>query len=164
MHAEIAPLEESLKAMLVDIVRRCQSTVAQNYSRIQTTPATERPVANNEPSAAASSFDVEQMTSDTLGMTSQHPQSTEQSSSYAIDDTTRLFGEPPHLNLDELESLPNIDFGSSHNNMSDSGYSSFWSGPYIPFCICFDQDEDSSGKSWKGERQYDSSNTLRSQQ
>lgn len=35
VNAEIAPLEESLKAFLVDIVRRCQSTVAQNYSRIK---------------------------------------------------------------------------------------------------------------------------------
>ena len=33
--AEIAPLEENIKALVVDVVRRCQSTVAQNYGRIK---------------------------------------------------------------------------------------------------------------------------------
>ena len=34
VNAEMAPLEESLRAMLVDIVRKCQSTVAQNFQRL----------------------------------------------------------------------------------------------------------------------------------
>ena len=33
--AEVAPLEENIKLLLVDVVRRCQSTVAQNYGRIK---------------------------------------------------------------------------------------------------------------------------------
>ena len=33
--AEVAPLEENIKALVVDVVRRCQSTVAQNYGRIK---------------------------------------------------------------------------------------------------------------------------------
>ena len=33
--AEMAPLEDSLRTLLVDIVRRCQSTVAQNFQRLQ---------------------------------------------------------------------------------------------------------------------------------
>lgn len=33
--AEMAPLEGSLRTMLVDIVRRCQSTIAQNFQRMQ---------------------------------------------------------------------------------------------------------------------------------
>jgi hypothetical protein len=32
--AEMAPIEESLRTLLVDIVRRCQSTVAQNFQRL----------------------------------------------------------------------------------------------------------------------------------
>ena len=32
--AELGPIEENIKVLLVDVVRRCQSTVAQNYSRI----------------------------------------------------------------------------------------------------------------------------------
>ncbi len=36
----MAPIEDSLRNLLVDIVRRCQSTVAQNYQHIQSTQAT----------------------------------------------------------------------------------------------------------------------------
>ncbi len=49
MDADFAPIEESIKALLVDIVRRCQSTVVQIYNRIKSSTNLTMPQRNTDP-------------------------------------------------------------------------------------------------------------------
>ncbi|KAL8718483.1 MAG: hypothetical protein Q9225_004384 [Loekoesia sp. 1 TL-2023] len=145
VNAQIAPLEESLKAMVVDIVRRCQSTVAQNYNRIQATPSIEKPRVNDEFFAAPLSLNAEQTANGDSWTTLQYPQTALEGRGLVNNETTNLFEEPPWLTSSEAELFPGIDHSSSRGINSDSGYGTY--GSQSPLCTCPSQDQDPNSKS-----------------
>ncbi|KAL8791001.1 MAG: hypothetical protein Q9195_006075 [Heterodermia aff. obscurata] len=147
--SEMAPLEESLRAMLVDIVRRCQSTVVQNYGRIHSPPAGE--IAGTEQSSSDPTetlFPAFQSTgpqgSEPLLLPT-IPNISTQDSTLSSQETSTTFRrndlhpegmrdfyeEPPLGNTDPVDN--SLDMGSYalENPPSDSGYGSF-----LFFCEC----------------------------
>lgn len=145
INAELAPLEESLRVMLVDIVRRCQSTVAQNYNRFQSATAFDSLETNNEAPATMLSLGAEQTADSDSWANSQYGQSLSLEGRRLVEnDTTNLFEEPPFLNLPESDPIPlELDSFTAWNVFSDSGYGS-QSGRY---CTCRQEGEDYNGKS-----------------
>lgn len=109
--AEMAPIEESLRTLLVDIVRRSQSTVAQNFQRLHGA----KPNSNSSPrSPSLGSVPAQQPL----------PQPS------IVNQTMHHYQEPPFQSLEA--SVP--DWGSRSENhvhvegsqppFSDSGYGS----------------------------------------
>ncbi|KAL9003955.1 MAG: hypothetical protein Q9188_003204 [Gyalolechia gomerana] len=130
----IAPLEEGLKAMLVDIVRRCHSTVAQNYNRREKTLSSDNPRSEVEPSDAVMSFDAVKTASGNQCTDLQHPEITGEGNELTNNDITNFFDEPRWLDPSLFGPLPEIDPSLSLSNLSDSGYRS-WEN-FSPFCTC----------------------------
>ena len=142
--AEMAPLEESLKAMLVDIVRRCQSTVVQNYGRISSPQGGETarmesssfdPMQTLHPTTQSTSI---QDTGPSLLPTTQNRNTQDSGLSLHENSTGRdaegvrdFFEEPALCNTDMVDN--SLDIGSStlQNPHSDSGY-----GSSLFFCEC----------------------------
>ena len=150
---EMAPIEESLKAMLVDIVRRCQSTVVLNYGRINS------PQGGKLARPESSSFDLIQTLHPTFQSTSTEdsgPSSlatirntgTQESTSTAFgrsgldaESMRDFFEEPPSWNPDLGDNSLDMAFSDSQNLHSDSGYAS------VPFfCECPNRSEPRAGK------------------
>lgn len=104
--AQIAPLEESLKALLVDIVRRCQSTVAQNYGRINPTS----PAKSGGLPGATAPPRVEHATTEGTLM--------------PLVGSPSLFEEPPLLTANEVDAIATLFPSLPYNDASDSGYGS----------------------------------------
>ncbi|KAL8838910.1 MAG: hypothetical protein Q9170_001947 [Blastenia crenularia] len=126
VNAELAPIEENLRAVLVDIVRRCQSTVAQNYNRFQITSSSEIPGASNEAPAATLSPGAEHSDVSDLWATSQYRQSPLEGRGITENDITNLFEGPPLLDLPEFDLAPlELDSFRSPKIFSDSGYASY---------------------------------------
>ena len=157
INAEMAPLEENLRAMLVDIVRRCQSTVAQNYGRINSPIArTESPpfhpiqtlppnfqsttIQGSRPSLLPT---TEHTSTQDSGLSSHEPSTTFRRSGPEIGNMRDFFEEPPPRNADMVDNF--LDTGSApqlpHLPLSDSGY---WSGVF--FCECPDRSDNCDGK------------------
>lgn len=125
MNVEVAPIQEQLRTILVDIVRNCQATVAQNFELLGSQSATTRVPRQ------ASSYETNL------------PQIVEEESSEREEGSgvdTRgpiFFVEPPHLNEEMITSVPvasayppNQD--STLARTSDSGYAS-----QSNFCGCW---------------------------
>lgn len=122
---QIAPIEEHVRALVVDLVRICQSTVARNF---QLTIA-----------SASLANDRTESSNQTIASTESAVQTDGEPIQTFGDGTAGLdfFREPPHVNAEASTLLP----GPVHNNgsvtgsqdpNSDSGYSSLpWS------CSCF---------------------------
>ncbi|KAL8992289.1 MAG: hypothetical protein Q9169_007215, partial [Polycauliona sp. 2 TL-2023] len=106
--AQTAPLEESLRAMLVDIVRRCQSTIAQNYGRINAVDRSgihdSDPLLGNTTSRGT--LDLSANTLDDTDIF-QH-------------DSPSFFEEPPLLPANEADAIANTFPSVPHNDASDS--------------------------------------------
>ena len=124
-----APLEESLKPMLVDIVRSCQSIVAQNYGRIRQSGAVDSDalqVESSPPTILRSP--TEDVTANGI-LTSCEPLGMPEKPMQLTDHTPSLFfREPPFLGA-EAEA---IDLGlkvsfPSISGSDDSGYDSLFS-------------------------------------
>ncbi|KAL8707725.1 MAG: hypothetical protein Q9220_007305 [cf. Caloplaca sp. 1 TL-2023] len=146
VNAEFAPLEDHLRAMLVDIVRRCQSTVAQNYNRIHLIVPTTGPRTDSEPLAAS----VSQATGDDIWRTSHNSRDTLDERALFDNDTLRLFEEPPMLDSNTVGYVGMLEpYAEINSNFafSDSGYLSI-SGPdsQVPLCLCLDEDDNSPGR------------------
>lgn len=120
--------------MLVDIVRRCQSTVAQNYSRVQKTISSDNPRSEVEPFDAAMSLDAVQTASVNQRTDLQHPEINGEGNEITNNDITNFFDEPRWLDSLLIEPLPKIDPSLSLSNLPDSGYDS-WEN-FSPFCTC----------------------------
>ncbi|KAL8671571.1 MAG: hypothetical protein Q9168_003933 [Polycauliona sp. 1 TL-2023] len=111
--AQIAPLEESLKAMLVDIVRRCQSDVAQNYGRISPIARNGIPYAPEPPIQTTTS----EGTLDPSASTSHDTDDFQH-------DCPSFFEEPPLLAANEADAIASLFPSLPHNDAFDSGYGS----------------------------------------
>ena len=116
VNVEVAPIEERLRTLVVNIVRNCQATVAQNFELL-----------NNRPTIAG----VPRQTSSNENL----PQVAEEESSGREEGTgggadthgPNLFVEPPHLNGDIVTSVPVVSNYLTCQNkhlarISDSGY------------------------------------------
>lgn len=127
VESQIAPIEERVRAMVVDVVRTCQSTVARNFY-LMVAPA-------------SSTHDRTQPSTQTTASTEAAAQSQEESTQAYLDDTgetsSSFFREPPHLNAEAGSSFPGpiSSIGGSQNPYSDSGYSSL---PCSCSCSCHD--------------------------
>ena len=158
--AGMAPLEQGLKAMLVDMVRRCQSTVAQNYGRINSPRGgegarTECPFFDSLqtlPPTSQSTSDIHseppllptiQSTSNQLNsrLSSHKTSTTFGGGGPDTDGMIDFFGEPPLLNTDLVDNSLEIGFSAPQKSHSDSGYGSF-----LFFCECPDRLNDCAGK------------------
>ena len=127
VESQIAPIEERVRAMVVDIVRTSQSTVVRNFNRMNVpTSSTDDEMQPN----------LQRVSSAELGPhISEEPAQT--SGIDGADHPSELYHEPPHLNAEASASFP--DPGSiatgSQNHSSDSGYSSLLNS--CP-CSCHD--------------------------
>ena len=137
--AKYAPLEESLKAMLVDIVRRCQSTVVQNYERIKPAPSVEGFAGTDDIAVlplAQESLDNDPGT--------QLPAQSNLEGNRTDGNAMQLwFDEPPLLTMRQAQAFEGIapSYDNCGQGISDSGYESF------PCCTCSNRkDEVPSGK------------------
>lgn len=127
VESQVAPIEERVRAMVVDIVRTCQSTVARNF-HLMVAPnlsADDQTAPSTQPTASAEA--------------AIQPQ--EDAAQAFLDDSGRksldFFREPPHLNAEAGFSFsgPISSVGGSQDPNSDSGYSSL---PCSCSCSCHD--------------------------
>ena len=126
MESEFAPIEERLRAMVVDIVRTCQSAVAQNF-HLTIAPASSANDQSQSPSRTILSIE-------TAVQTHGEPFQSFPNSSAA--NPPDFYREPPHLSAEA--SIPFASSIYSHgsaigsqNSNSDSGY-----GSAPPSCDC----------------------------
>ena len=139
MESQIAPIEERVRAMVVDIVRTSQSTVARNYN-LMIAPT-------------SSADDRTQPVSSTLILAEIGVHTREEparlSRNDTADDPLDLYREPPHLNSEASATTlgPVSSVTATQNLSSDSGYSS------IPnTCACFCHDYSNTGNTANGMR------------
>ena len=125
VESQIAPIEERVRAMIVDIVRTSQSTVARNFNSM------------NAPTSSAD--DETQPHSQTVRLAELGALSIDEpAQTFGVDDAdhpSELYHEPPHLNAEVSATFPDsvsIATGSQ-NHSSDSGYSSL---PNSCACSC----------------------------
>ena len=126
MESQIAPIEERVKAMVVDIVRTCQSTVAHNYqltiaptssanqSRQPSSPA----IASVENTVRMYGYPDQTSGNGTVvnPTINSYPYSAQLSGNSAVGNPLEFFREPPHLNAEA-----GILFPTSENNDSSLG-------------------------------------------
>lgn len=128
VESEIAPIEERVRAMVVDIVRTCQSTVARNFH------ITVRPASTAEDQMQSSS----QVISSPEITTPRQRESAQPSIETPVANSLDFFREPPHLNMEAGTLFPELTYDYSsvtlgRNHNSDSGYSSL---PNSCQCSC----------------------------
>ena len=119
MNVEVTPIEERLRTLVVDIVRNCQATVAQNFERLSNQSATTRvprQVSSRETN---------------LPQVAGEGSSGGQESTGGVADTRgpNFFVEPPHLNEEMITSVPVASNYPPNQDptlarTSDSGYGS----------------------------------------
>ena len=127
---EMKPIEENLRSLVVDMVRRCQSTVEENF-RMSRRPRLGDGIdpSLQEPGIIPSSQADENCRSND----SQSPEVN------AENRVTDFFHEPPHLAMDVGSSYTELPLNinpseSSQSPLVDSGYGSSMQGPCS--CIC----------------------------
>ena len=127
VNTEMVPIEENLRRLLVDIVRRCQSTVAENFRLTR-------------PPSKVSTNSLQQSSSEaisplqTRGETSL-PHSQLLAPNIA-DITLGFFEEPPHVHMEAGSSYPRPPEGTDRleppqDQFTDSGY-----GGFLEACDC----------------------------
>ncbi|KAL8950566.1 MAG: hypothetical protein Q9222_003400 [Ikaeria aurantiellina] len=137
VNAEVTPLEDSLRATIVDIVRQSQSTVAENYNRVRTTPPVTTPRMNDSasytPLLRAGSNDV-------WGIL-QHPQNTQEDGGSLNNTSAMHYEEPPFWTQteDDLFSVPESLLPMRHplSASNDSGFQSY--PQQIIGCVCLNE-------------------------
>ena len=117
MESQVAPIEDRVRAMVVDIVRTCQSTVAQNYHRT-VAPAS---LANSQMRSSS------QTIASTGSTVPTYQGLVQPSSDSTAGDPLDFFREPALLNLEASLSFPDPVYNhnsltASQNRSSDSGY------------------------------------------
>lgn len=127
VNTRMVPIEEELRRLLVDVVRRCQSTVAENF-RV-TRP--QRDLSTNSPQQPSSQA-ISQLPSreETFLTNSQLLGST------LAGKTSGFFEEPPHMHVEAEPSCPRPLEGTDRlnvpqNQLTDSGY-----GGSLEACDC----------------------------
>ena len=124
--AEMAPIEENLRQLLVDIVRRCQSTVAQNFQQMKGM----RSDASNSTQCSAA-----QITAGKMPVRDANIAERQISSPEIPNSPTLFYQEPPHVTVEAGAELP---CGTQKKlfvdaESSDSGYGSM---DHICHCNC----------------------------
>ena len=125
VESQIAPIEGRLRAMVVDIMRTSQSTVARNFNLM------------NAPTSLVDDRTQPHSQTVTLAELGTHTREepTQTSGDDAADNPSELYREPPHLNAEASAATPgpvSIATGSQDPS-SDSGYSS---NPQSCACSC----------------------------
>ena len=130
VESEIAPIEDRVRSLVVDIVRTCQSTVARNF-HLMVAPA-------------SSANDQTQPSTQTTVSTEAGEKKHEESTHANVDDiggsSLDFYREPPHLDAEasasSLGSMYNYSsVAGNYNQSSDSGYGSL---PNSCSCSCHD--------------------------
>ena len=119
MNVEVTPIEERLRTLVVDIVRNCQATVAQNFERLSNQSATTRvprQVSSHETNVPQVVGEGSSGGEEGRGRVADTP-------------GPNFFVEPPHLNEEMITSVPVASnyLASQDTNLartSDSGYGS----------------------------------------
>ena len=149
---EMAPLEENLRAMLVDIVRRCQSTVAQNYGRIHSPRGggiarTDFSSLNPRETLLPTSQSTRNQDFGPWLLSTAQSTST-QDSGLSPHEISAVFGrnildaegmrdffeEPPLGNTNLVDNFLDMDSSALKNPHSDSGYGSY--ERFLLYCEC----------------------------
>ena len=120
VNTEMVPIEENLRRLLVDIVRRCQSTVAENF-RVTRPPSK---VPTNSPQQSSSQAISPLQTRETSLPDSQLLAPT------IADTTSGFFEEPPHVHMEAGFSYPRPPESTDaleppQDQFTDSGYGGF---------------------------------------
>ena len=139
VESQIAPIEERVRAMVVDIVRTSQSAVARNLNFIiaKTSSADER-TQPLSPTLILAEIGVH---------TREEPARLFRNDT--ADDPLDLYREPPHLSAEASATTlgPVSSLSGTQNLNSDSGYSS------IPnSCACFCHDYSNTGNTTNGKK------------
>ena len=125
VESQIAPIEDRVRAMVVDIVRTCQSTVARNFNLMI--------------ASTSSVDDRTQPHSQTVTLGESSANTREELARLPRNDTADnpldLYREPPHLNAEASTTFPDpVSMATGSQNLdSDSGYSSI---PHSCACSC----------------------------
>ncbi|CAF9941891.1 hypothetical protein IMSHALPRED_003086 [Imshaugia aleurites] len=140
VESQVAPIEERVRAMVVDIVRTCQSTVARNF-RLTIAPSSSAGDRLQSSQAIAS---VEDATH-----TREEPDQT--SVDGTAEDSLDFLREPSLFNAEASESLPDLiynhnDVSGHESQSSDSGY-----GSLSKHCDCSCHDYSSAWNTANGE-------------
>lgn len=115
VNSEIAPIEERLRFLVVDIIRRCQSTVAQNFQQLKESPSLSKDATSLPSDAAAPTPTFEEL--DTTLDCSHTNRATAAAA-------TMHYREPPFLDFDVNPTPPLEIPYSSQGQVSDSAYGS----------------------------------------
>ena len=116
MESEIAPIEERVRAMVIDILRDCQSTVARRFHMTRSSTL----LANNQMPALSQATTLDQAD---VHMSTEYPQ-------LPTDETAEgplnFFHELPHVTSESGASLPGPMTTATgfQDRSSDSGYAS----------------------------------------
>ena len=124
--AQIAPLEEGLKVLLVDIVRRCQSTIAQNYVRINKAHGGEATFSPTRLSTSTDNVETDHTLLELQALDKRIGSATENASRQ---DPNHAF---PLLNTSETQTIPEPYLPDPSN--LDSDLDDGWS--FLLFCEC----------------------------
>ena len=127
VNTKMVPIEEDLRRLLVDIVRRCQSTVAENF---RVTRPTSKVYTNSPQQSSSQALSPLQTRGETFLTESQLRAPT------MADTTSGFFEEPPHVHLQAGPSCPRPPEGTDRleppqNQFTDSGY-----GGFLEACNC----------------------------
>ena len=129
INPEMASIEEHVKAQLMDIVRICQSMVAQNFQLVRASSSSAR--ESVQPSSSQATHTSPRTGDTPAAMRPPQAPSTAHS-------PTKFFQEPPHMNVEASEPAvgPSQEANSqslSQCHVSDSGY---FSTANLCDCIC----------------------------
>ena len=139
METQIAPIEEGLRAMVVDIVRTCQSTIARNYN-IMIAPTS---LANDQTQPNSQTVTPGESSANIREESARLPRID------AADNLSELYREPPHLNAEASATTPGpvSSVIAPQNLSSDSGYSSIFNP-----CACICHGYSNNGSTEKGKK------------
>ena len=150
MESQIASIEERVRAIVVDIVRTCQSTIARNYhltmaptsSANQPTQPPSPAIASIENTVSMYGYPAQMSGNGTVAnpTVTMYENLAQLSRNGSEGNPLNFFREPPHLNAEARTSFPDpVDSHSSvarhQNQSSDSGYASL---PSSCGCSCHD--------------------------
>ena len=150
MESQIAPIEERVRAMVVDIVRTCQSTVARNYHLAMAPTSSANQLTQPSSPAIASIENTVSMYGHPAQISgngnvasptvSTYEDSAQISGNGTVGPPLDFFREPPHLNAEASTLFPGSVYNPSsvagyQNQISDSGYASLRSSCG---CSCHD--------------------------
>ncbi len=127
VNTEMVPIEENLRRLLVDIVRRCQSTVAENFRVIRVPRRTS--VKSPQPSSSHTSppspprGEISSTDSHLVVPTTAHT-------------TPAFFQEPPHVSVEAEASYARPPDGSDHLKPSQSQFADSAYGSSLEACNC----------------------------